>query len=87
MKIVLHIDRLVLDGLPVEPAHAARIHRAAERELTRLLGREPAPQQLLAGGAASRIDAPHIAPGPGEGPGALGARIARAVHGALEGRA
>ena len=33
----LHIERLVVDGLPLTPAQAARMQAALERELARLL--------------------------------------------------
>jgi hypothetical protein len=35
--ITLHIDRLVLDGLPLTAAQAARLQPALERELARLI--------------------------------------------------
>ena len=37
-SIHLHIDRIILDGLPFTPADAAPIRAALEAELTRLVG-------------------------------------------------
>lgn len=81
MKIVLHVDRIVLDGLDVAPGDAPRIRAAVERELARLFAGTPT--ERFTGGATPRLSAPGIASVRGETPEALGGRIAAAVHGGL----
>ncbi len=78
--IELHIDELVLHGF--NPADRRRIGEAVERELARLLGEEGIP-----GGSGdvqiSRLDGGSITLAPGARPEAVGAEIARSVHGSL----
>jgi hypothetical protein len=49
--ISVHIERLVVDGLPLTAAQAARMQRALERELARLIARH-GDVAAWAGGAA-----------------------------------
>jgi hypothetical protein len=74
----LHIKELVLDGF--NPADRHRIGDAVQSELVRLLA--------IRGIAAEAADIPHInvgefQPAPGARAEALGAQIAKNVHGAL----
>lgn len=83
--IVLHIERLVLDGIPLAHGDARALHAAVEQELSRLLATGAIAPALLAGGAVPRVTAPSIAlPSAGSAT-VLGERIARAVHGGLGG--
>jgi hypothetical protein len=75
--IELHIEELVLHG--VDPADRHRIGDAVERELARLLVERP---------IAARTDLEHIDAGTRRLPAqakapAIGAQVARAVHGGL----
>jgi hypothetical protein len=83
MRIVLDIERLVLDGLSVTGAEASRIRGAVEGELSRLLRTGPLPARFLAGGSVPGLIAPPLGPAPGRSPRALGAEIARATHRAI----
>jgi hypothetical protein len=83
MKIVLDIERLVLDGVTATPAEAARISTAVERELTRLLGAAALPPRLAAGGAVASLPATHLDLAGKNTPEAIGKGIAQAVHGGL----
>lgn len=83
MKIVVHIDRLTLEGLPLASAQSPRLRRAIERELSRLLSRGGIATTLSRGGALPRIDAPSICFGARERPDALGRSIAGAVYGGI----
>ncbi|MBI3431966.1 MAG: hypothetical protein HY018_07145 [Hydrogenophilales bacterium] len=80
MNINLHIERLILDGLPVGVDQGSHVQKAIERELA---GR------LAAGGAAGlaghvhRVQAPNIVLAREATSGQLGAQIAGAVYGAL----
>jgi hypothetical protein len=79
MKIDLHIERLVLEGLPpASSAHGAAIGRAVESELTRLLSVDGTPmassrfEGVVQGGAVRLL--------PERGPGDLGEQIGAAVY-------
>jgi hypothetical protein len=78
VKIVVHVDRLVLDGLGTEPRHAARVQAAVEREVARLLG--GAPRGAFGGGAVPHVRAPELRYAPGDSPERTGAGIAASVH-------
>jgi hypothetical protein len=57
MKISLHIERLVLDGLPVEAADGRHIKTAVTAELTRLLSEGGISGELSAGVAVPNVPA------------------------------
>jgi hypothetical protein len=80
MKIVLQIDRLVLDGLPVTGAESPRLRRALARELSRLLASGGMAPSLSGGTALPQIPAPHLTTIGRERPEALGRKIAHAVY-------
>jgi hypothetical protein len=80
MKIELHIERLVLDDLPVTSAEGPRVRAAVESELARLLAAGSVIRELISGGAVPRVDAPRISIGPRERPDAIGRAVARSVH-------
>lgn len=83
--IVLHIDRLVLEGIPLAHGDSRTLHAAVEQELSRLLTTGAIAPALLAGGAVPRVTAPSITlPGTTSAT-VLGQRIAGAVHGGLGG--
>lgn len=80
MNIHLHIERLVLDGLPLDAAHAPAVHTAVEAELTRLLAAGgPAPGLQRSGALAYARGADvHLSPTPA--PDELGRHIGGAIH-------
>jgi hypothetical protein len=59
-ELVLHIERLVLDGFALGPGGAARVRRALETALAAELGPGLAPE-LLAGGASAEATGGEIA--------------------------
>jgi len=81
--IVLHIDRLVLDGIPLAHGDSRVLHAAVEQELSRLLATGVIAPALLAGGAVPRVTAPSIALPSAASATVLGQRIAAAVHGGI----
>ena len=83
MKIELHIERLVLDGLPVSRLHAPLVRAAVERELTGLLTSGGLSHELRSGGAVPSMRAGNIQVEEGSQPGKLGQQIARAVYGGV----
>jgi len=81
MNINLHIERLVLDGLPVASVHDATIQAAVETELARQLAEEGLPQTF--GGSARNISGGQIQWPAENNPAQIGQRIAHTVHSAL----
>ncbi|HEY1426208.1 MAG TPA: hypothetical protein VGF50_06005 [Caulobacteraceae bacterium] len=65
MRIVLDIERLVLEGLPVTAVEAGRVRITVESELARLLRTAPLPARLHAGGAVPSLVAPPLRPAAG----------------------
>lgn len=90
MKIVVRIERLVLDGIANEPGHRARLCAALEQELARLVGAPGAFDASDArgwrAGATPTLRAPGIRPVRGETPETTGRRIAGALHAGIRGR-
>lgn len=83
MKINLHIERLVLEGLPIAHHQGPLVQAALERELTRLLGAEELRSRLnFSSGATPRVTAPGIQM-LNENPVQAGEQIARAVRGSI----
>jgi hypothetical protein len=80
MKINLHIERLVLDDLPIERTQGSKVRAAVEQELTRLLAVGGLSQQLGTGASVPRLRGGNIKVANGVQAGGLGAKIARAVH-------
>ena len=79
MKVRLHIEHLLLDGLPVSNAQGAQVKAAVEAELGRLLT-----EQGVAHEFRSSIAVPSVNAGPMQMPRratpvALGTEIARSV--------
>lgn len=82
MTITVHIDRLVLDGLPFDPRQGAQVRAAVERELARRLA-EGGHAAVGGSRALAALDAGSIDLPPAPDPDGLGAGIAGAVHGGL----
>jgi hypothetical protein len=81
-NISLHIERLVLEGVPLGTAHRDRLHAAVVAELTRLLAEGGLAQHLSGGTALPSLRAgtiQHSSSAPSE----LGTRIAQAVYGGI----
>jgi hypothetical protein len=83
MKIVLHIERLILDGLPLERRDAPTVQAAIETELTRLLASGGLSPSLMSGGALPAAQGGAIQLTNESTPTQLGTQIAQAVHGGL----
>jgi hypothetical protein len=83
VNIHLHIERLILDGLPVGPGQGARVQAAVEGELARLLAGGGLAPGLQAGGALPGVSAPSIQLAPGSSPAQMGVQIAQSVYGGI----
>lgn len=75
----LHVERLVLQGLPLQPRDGARVDAAFRGELGRLVAASPRLAQQLVGGAFDHLRLDAIQVGSGSDPEQLG----RALAGAL----
>lgn len=78
--IHVYIERLILDGLPVDRIQAPRIHMAVEAELRRLLLDDGLSADLQAGGALPAIRADAIQLPAGNDPLQIGTQIARSIY-------
>jgi hypothetical protein len=87
MNVNLHIERLVLDGLPVSSLQGAAVRRALERELARALAADGLPGAWGSGGAVPGLPAQQFNLAPGERPDAIGRHIARSLHRGIGGAA
>lgn len=84
MKYVVHIERLVLEGLGIAASERHRVGIGLEGELSRLLADEGLGPSLRAGGAMPNVPTAAIQLGRG-GASTIGADVARAVHRGLTG--
>ncbi len=82
MKVNLHIEKLVLDGITLSAHERTLLHKSVEQHLTRKLTSQGINKNLSAGGAYSRVQAPDIQTH-SHGTRGLGRQIASAVHGGL----
>ena len=81
--IHLHIERLVLEGLPVAPRQGALVQAALEAELARLLREGGLAPAWRADGAAPSASADAVQLAGESDPAQVGRQIARAVYGGL----
>jgi hypothetical protein len=83
MNINLHIERLVLDGVPLAPSGRPRLRAAVEGELSRLLTEGGLSAGVQSGGAMPTVRAiPMLIDGDAH-PSRMGQAIARSVYGGL----
>jgi hypothetical protein len=83
MKITVHIERLVLDGLPILPHQGAHLGRALEARLSSLLKAGVPPHGLTSSESLPGIPAAAIQLARDASPVQLGGQIAQAVYGAM----
>jgi hypothetical protein len=83
MKINLHIERLVLDGLAVEPQQRAALKAALEAELAGSLAQSGIASGLQGGGSFAAVRAAAINVGERNEPAQLGQQIAQSIHGGI----
>jgi hypothetical protein len=80
MKIHLHIDRLVLDGIPLQRTQSGQVRAALEQELSRLLAGGGLASGLRQGGAVPSLRGGNIHIQKRAHAAGLGREIARALH-------
>jgi hypothetical protein len=83
MNINLHIERLILDGLPLTGNQGALLQAAVEAELARLLTESGLAPNLQAGGAFPSLRASGMQVQAQSTPAQIGAQIAQAVYGGI----
>lgn len=83
MNINLHIERLVLDGLPLEAKDGAAIRAALESDLTRLLSQSADVSGWQTGGATPSIRADAIQLTVQSSPAQIGRQIAGSIYGGI----
>jgi hypothetical protein len=81
MNINLHIERLILDGLPVTSSQGSLVQAAVEAELMRLLTEQGL--RRSSGGTVPHLPAGSIQVAEDSKPAQLGYRIAQAFYGSL----
>ena len=79
MNIVLHIERIVLDGVPLSPGGDVHVRHAIVTELSRLLGQRGLDAALLQGGALERSSAVSMPFNSSASASQLGGQVAGAV--------
>ncbi|HYX53126.1 MAG TPA: hypothetical protein VE783_06725 [Candidatus Limnocylindrales bacterium] len=80
MKLYLHIDRLVLDGIPLERTQRGRVRAAVEQELARLLKSGGLARDLRSGSAVPAVQGRNMHLQKGRQYTDLGRQIAGAVY-------
>jgi hypothetical protein len=82
LNVNLHIERLVLEGIDVEPAQGPILQAALEAELGRLIA-EGGVGALATGGAVPSVKAEGFQMSGDGNPSQLGRQIAGAVYGGI----
>jgi hypothetical protein len=80
MNIHLHIERLILDGLPIGSGQGALVQAAVEAELSRLLVQGGIAPSLQSGGAVPSVRAEAIQFTAQSTPAQMGQQIAHSVY-------
>ncbi|HTP11017.1 MAG TPA: hypothetical protein VMP08_22335 [Anaerolineae bacterium] len=83
MNLNIHIERLVLDGLPIEHHQGPLVQAAVEAELSRLLTDNGLAAGLQAGIALPSVNANGIQVAPGNSPAQMGRQIAQSIYGGI----
>lgn len=83
MNINLHIERLVLEGLPVEARQGDLLREAVVAELTRLLQENGLSTTLQTGGAVTSVSVGSLQLNADRNPLQTGQQIAQAVYGGI----
>ena len=83
MNIKLHIEQLILEGLPATSVRGPQVKSAVETELTRLLTEGALSHGMQAGGALTLVQVSPLQLAPETKPGQLGKQIAQSVYGGI----
>jgi hypothetical protein len=83
MNINLHIERLIFDGVNIEPSQHHLLQASVETELARLLTDGGVSPSLAAGSALPQVSASGIQLAGGNDPVQMGRQIAQSVYGGI----
>jgi len=83
MKINIHIERLVLDGVEIARRDRPLLQSAVEAELARLITTGGLAPDLMSGGAMPRVTAGDLQMTGDNDPARLGHQIAQSVYGGI----
>ena len=83
MNINLHIERLILDGLPLEAKDSATIRATVEVELARLLTENNVAANWQTGGAVPNVRSNAIELTTQSSPAQIGRQIAGSIYGSI----
>ena len=83
MNINIHIERLILDGLPITHSQRPVVQASVEAELARLLAADGLTSALQTGGAVPYMPGGSIQLARDGNPNTLGQQIAQAVYGGI----
>ena len=83
MKINVHIERLVLEGLPLNRAQGPLVQRAVEAELARLFAGSDVGNGLRSAGTVPQAVGSPVQYANEASPRQLGTQIAQSVHAGL----
>lgn len=83
MNINLHIERLILDGLPIEARQGALVKEAVEAELRRLLEANGLSASLQTGGSFPSLPTQSVNLTAANNAALSGEQIAQAVYGRI----
>jgi hypothetical protein len=86
MRVRVHIERLILDGLPLGGLDGPRLQAALSEELTRLIGAQGISAELRNGGAYPSLPTEALFLARDENPRRLGTRVAKAVFSRIGGQ-
>jgi hypothetical protein len=83
MKISIHIERLVLDGIDIARRERPLLQSAVEAELARLIAAGGLSPDLISGGAMPSVNAGDLQMTGDNNPTQLGHQIAQSVYGGI----
>lgn len=83
MNVHVYIERLILDGISLDPGEGARVKVAVEGELSRLLRSGSLASSLQSSGALPSVRAASIQVSGDGNTSQLGKQIARSVYGGI----
>lgn len=81
MNVNLHIERLILEGIPLSMREREVLETAVTTELTRLISESGLPAVMPTSGVVPSLAAGTVQLGPDNNPTLLGQQIAQAVYG------
>lgn len=82
MKLNLHIERLILDGIDLTPRQRHQLQASMTAELTRLLSHNGVAPHFASGIALNRLSTSAVQWN-GDNPAQLGQQIAQSVYGGI----